>query len=264
MKRRIYQVVSLLVLHSWFLPQAKWLCNPVLSCHSCALTWLACPVGVFVNYSSYQIFPFIAVGTVLLVGALLGRLLCGWICPFGLVQDLLYRIRGRKIELPRWANHIKYGVLVLFVVLLPWFFGEDSWGSFCRYCPAAALQVRLPGFIASRFEVTGATVVKFVVLGVVIFGAIVASRSFCRVLCPIGALLAPLNYVSFWVVRPTGNECITCQACDKACITEIAPSARLVEDIPANRALDCVVCHECTAACRKVEDACVRAAAKAG
>lgn len=266
MKRRIYQLVSLLALHAWFLPSAKWLCTPVLSCHSCALSWVACPIGVFVHYSSYQIFPLIAVGTVLAVGVLFGRLLCGWVCPFGAIQDLLFRIRSRKFELPAWTNNIKYLVLVLTVFLLPYLLGPESWGSFCRYCPAPAWQVRLPGFIgdgvAGVFDLTPALVVKFTVLAVVVVGAIVSSRSFCRVLCPIGALLAPLNYISFWVVRPTGNECISCQGCDRVCPTDIKPSERLVNNLPANRALDCVVCHECTAACRKVgraEAACAAA-----
>jgi polyferredoxin len=248
-KRRWYQIASLLALHSAWGMEAKWICNPVLSCHSCALAWFACPVGVLVHYASYGLFPFVAVGTMLLVGTLVGKLLCGWVCPFGFVQDLLHKIPGRKFHLPAWTNNIKYLVLVFMVVLLPYFLGEATDWIFCRYCPAAALQVTLPNFIASGFQVSSATLIKFGVLGIVVVGAILSSRSFCRVLCPIGALLAPLNYISFWVVKPARSACIACKKCDDVCSTDVAPSARLVKGIPANRALDCIVCHDCKYAC---------------
>ena len=102
MKRKISLLVSAVLLHSSWGPELKWLCNPVLSCHSCALAWFACPIGVFVHYSGYHLFPFVALGSVLLVGVLIGRLLCGWVCPFGLVQDWLHKIRTPKLDLPPW------------------------------------------------------------------------------------------------------------------------------------------------------------------
>lgn len=250
-KRTIYQTISLLALHSAWGMEAKWFCNPVLSCHSCALSWFACPIGVLVHYPAiYHVFPFIAVGTVLLIGALVGRLLCGWVCPFGFVQDLLYKIPTRKFWLPKWMNNIKYLVLILGVFLLPFLFGEFA--SFCSICPAAALQVTVPDAIASGLQITGT--MKFVKLGIVLAvlaTAILYSRVFCRVLCPIGALLAPLNYLSLWVVGPLRESCLTCQGCDKVCLTAVQPSKRLMDGISANRTLDCVVCHDCLGPCRK-------------
>ena len=79
--------------------------------------------------------------------------------------------------------------------------------------------------------------------------ALFVSRGFCRLLCPIGALLAPLNLVSFWIVRPAKADCVDCGKCDDACPTDVAPSTRLQERIGANRALDCIVCHDCLADC---------------
>jgi len=249
-KRRIYQLVALLLLHSSWGPEFKWLCNPVLSCHSCALSWFACPIGVLVHYSGYHLFPLVALGTIVLVGALVGRLLCGWVCPFGLLQDLLYKIPSRKITLPAWTSNIKYLVLIFTVMVIPFLLGEQTLYSFCRFCPAAALQVTLPTVISSG-QIGTAAMIRFSVLFAVVGFVIVASRGFCRVFCPIGAVMSPLNYVSFWIVKAPREKCLSCKACDKVCSTDVKPSERILNNVPANRALDCIVCHECQTACEK-------------
>lgn len=248
--RRAVQFVSLLVLHSSWGPELKWLCNPVLSCHSCVLAWFACPVGVFVHYSGYHVFPFLALGTVLLLGVLVGRLLCGWVCPFGLLQDLLYRLPGPKYELPAWTANIKYAVLAVTVFVLPFLLGEQTWYSFCRICPASAIQVTVPNLLGSGVAgFTAATAVKLAVLLIVLAAGVVSSRSFCKVLCPIGALLAPLNFISLWKIRVPAQNCLSCGKCETACPQQGQPAERTARGVPANRALECIVCHECQTTC---------------
>ena len=250
LNRRISQTISLLLLHSSWGPEAKWLCNPVLSCHSCVLAWFACPIGVFVHYSGYHMFPFLAMGTVLLVGVLLGRLLCGWVCPFGFLMDLLYKVPSPKITLPKWTSGIKYVVLVGTVFLTPYFFGELTQFSFCRGCPAATIQATIPAQIQSGFSsVTTGTWVKLGILAGVLVLGVLSSRSFCKVFCPIGALLAPLNFFSFWFVKSPARTCTSCGRCDLYCPTDVHPSIRIAQDIPPNRASDCVVCHDCQKTC---------------
>jgi len=249
-KRRITQVVSLLLLHSSWGPELKWFCNPVLSCHSCALSWFACPIGVYIHYSGYHLFPFIALGMVLLLGIVLGKLFCGWVCPFGFLQDMLYKIKTRKITLPKWTKNIKYLVLVLMVFLIPFFLGEETIYSFCRICPASALQVTVPNIIASGSSVLPlATLVKLTVLIIVILAVIFASRAFCKVLCPIGAILAPLNLFSFWKVKVPTDNCTSCEMCDEACPAGVSPSSRILKGVASNRSLDCMVCHDCRTVC---------------
>jgi len=252
-RRRWVQSLSLLALHSSWGPELKWLCNPVLSCHSCLLAWFACPIGVFIHYSGYHAFPFLALGTVLLAGVLVGRLLCGWVCPFGFLQDLLHKIPTRKLRLPAWGSYVKYLVLALMVFLLPFLFGEESRFVFCRYCPSSALQVSVP-YLLGGGTFSAATAVKLGVTAVILATVVFVERGFCRLLCPIGAMLAPLNFLSLWIVKVPNPECLSCAKCDKACPTHIEPSRRIERGIPASRALDCIVCHACQPPCPQLGD----------
>lgn len=250
-KRRVVQTLSLLILHSSWGPEFKWLCNPVLSCHSCALSWFACPIGVFVHFSGYHLFPFLALGTVLLVGMLFGKLLCGWACPFGFLQDLLHKIPSVKITLPGWTTHMKYFLLFILVFMIPYLFGESTLYSFCRICPAGTLQASVPSMLANGFSgFQASTLVRWLVLAAILIMAVVSLRSFCKILCPIGALLAPLNYVACWAIKAPRANCMNCGACDKACPMEIQPSERINAGVFANRDPECITCHECQSACR--------------
>lgn len=252
--RRLFQTISLILLHSSWGPDVKWLCNPVLSCHSCYLSWFACPIGVFIHYSGYHLFPYLAFGTVLLVGVLAGRLLCGWVCPFGFLQDMLFKLPTRKINIPRWSRFVKYPILVFTVFLIPFFLGEETLYSFCRICPVSAIQVTIPNYIFSSFHyLSTQSIIKLCVLCFVIVLAILSSRSFCKVFCPIGALLAPLNLISFHTVTVDRNACVSCRKCDRLCPTDVVPSERISNGIPANRAFDCVVCHDCKSLCSQAD-----------
>lgn len=202
------------------------------------------------HYSSFHIFPILALGLILLPAVLLGRLLCGWICPFGFLQDLLHRIPSPKFTLPQWTSFIKYGVLAVLVLALPFILGADTYFSFCRICPASALEVAIPSIIREgRPENIWPTMVRMHVLALVLVGAVLSSRSFCKVLCPIGAILAPLNYLAFWAIKVPTQNCLSCKKCDRVCPVDGGPSDRISANISPNRALDCIVCHECQQAC---------------
>jgi ferredoxin-type protein NapH len=249
-KRRVVQTLSLLLLHSSWGPELKWLCNPVLSCHSCALSWFACPIGVLVHFSGYHVFPYLPIGMLLLAGLSFGKLLCGWICPFGFLQDFLYKIPSVKIKLPDWTIWVKYPLLVLMVFLIPYLLGESTFYSFCRICPAGTLQASLPalwkgGFSGFYFT----TLIRWVALFAILLMAVANLRSFCKVLCPLGALMAPLNYLAFWAVKVPRKACSGCQTCDKACPVDAQPSVRINRSVPSNRNMECIVCHECESAC---------------
>ncbi len=128
--------------------------------------------------------------------------------------------------------------------------------SFCRICPAGTLQASLPSAIAEGFStIQLATVIRWLTLVAILVLAVTSLRSFCRVLCPIAAILAPLNYVSLWAIKAPAVDCVDCKTCDRSCSMEIRPSDRIDKGIPANRHAECIVCHECQSACpQKTQD----------
>ncbi len=92
------------------------------------------------------------IGFLLFIGGLVGRLICGWLCPFGLIQDLLHKIPFyKKIETfpaDRLLRKSKYVILVIFVILLPLFL-VDILGQgtpyFCKLiCPVGTLEGGIP------------------------------------------------------------------------------------------------------------------------
>lgn len=111
-------------------------CGPAMNCHGCPWSTTACPVGVMTYSSAVHVFPAMLVGSILAIGILAGRLVCSFVCPFGLVQDLMHRIPGPKL---RWWRPLRWGrylALVLFVILLPWLFGFSVGGFLAPGKPA--------------------------------------------------------------------------------------------------------------------------------
>ncbi len=81
----------------------KAVCVPVLNCYSCPGALGACPIGslqAVLGGASHR-FPFYVLGLLMLFGVVLGRLVCGLLCPFGLVQELLHKIPSPKLKVPK-------------------------------------------------------------------------------------------------------------------------------------------------------------------
>jgi len=222
-------------------------------CHACPASVTACPIGVIGYYLSFGLFPVFAVGLLLAIAALCGRLLCGWVCPFGLLQDLLHRIPSSKIALPEWTRYIKYVLLVVMVFFTATFLGQDSLLYYCRTCPVATFSAIVPRAVSTGgIDLTVVTMFRLVFLLAVLALAIVASRSFCRVLCPVAALVAPLNELAGAAVRVDAQTSISCGACKKTCPMGLDPVK-----LPGGKASDfltrseCINCTECTGRCPK-------------
>ena len=130
----------------------KYVCVPGLNCYSCPGAAGACPVGAFqavVGSSKFR-FSYYITGILILFGVLLGRFICGFLCPFGWFQELLHKIPSPKLSTKKLKplRYLKYAVLLVMVVLLPLLaVNELGMGDpfFCKYlCPQGVLEGAIP------------------------------------------------------------------------------------------------------------------------
>ncbi len=235
--------------------KSKAVCVPVLNCYSCPGALGSCPIGSMqaVAGGGKHKFSFYVLGTLMLFGTVLGRLLCGFLCPFGLIQDLLYRIPLPKLSMPKAADrllrYLKYAVLVLLVLLLPVLavnrFGiGDPW--FCKYvCPAGTLEGGIPLILRNEQLKNLADTLfswKLGILAAVMTGAVFISRCFCRYLCPLGAFYALFNRFALYQMHVSEQACIGCGKCEQVCPMAVDVTKHI-------NGTECIRCGKCKAAC---------------
>ena len=236
-----------------FAGASKSICVPVLNCYSCPGALGACPIGALQTVLGRGRFPFYVLGLMMAFGVVLGRAICGLLCPFGLVQDLLHKIPIPKYQLPprldRALRWLKYIVLALLVVLLPLLAAIQS-GIATPYfskwlCPAGTLGGALPLMATnpSLRALAGALFGwKFAVLVLIVFASILIPRPFCRYLCPLGAFYSLFNRVSFYGITLDEARCTSCGRCAQVCPMGI--DARQNTSSP-----ECIRCGQCQIAC---------------
>ena len=233
--------------------KGKAVCVPGLNCYSCPAASGACPIGSFqaVVGSSKFAFSYYITGFLLLLGVLLGRFICGFLCPFGWFQELLHKIPTRKLSTKRLKplTYIKYAVLLLAVVLLPALIANDvGMGDpfFCKYlCPQGVLEGAIP-LAAVNSGIRSALGVLFSwklgILITVIVLSVLFYRPFCKWLCPLGAFYALVNRVSLFGMKVDKHKCVSCGKCAKACKMDV--------DVTKNPDhTECIRCGMCIRAC---------------
>ena len=231
----------------------KYACVPGLNCYSCPGATGACPIGAFqaVVGSSKFSFSYYITGFIILIGVLLGRFVCGFLCPFGWFQDLLHKIPSKKLSTKRLAplRYLKYVVLVVTVFALP-VFATNALGMgdpfFCKWiCPQGILEGAIPLSIASEStrEALGSLfALKALVLMAVVTASIVFYRPFCKWICPLGALYSLFNRVSVLRYEVDARTCIGCGECSRVCKMDVDITKK-----PDH--LECIRCGECVKAC---------------
>ncbi|MEW6188622.1 MAG: 4Fe-4S binding protein, partial [Actinomycetota bacterium] len=135
--RRKYQIFSSIFSNAYFLSFLKFFPCPYLNCYACPLASFACPIGTIQHFAIIRSIPFLTIGILGMVGVLVGRMTCGWLCPFGFLQDLLARIPVPKLGIPDGLTYFRFLVLIFLVILIPLWVGEP-W--FSKLCPMGALQ----------------------------------------------------------------------------------------------------------------------------
>ncbi len=249
----------------------KHACVPTLNCYSCPGALFACPVGaaqvaiaggggldVTATHSLkdrlnviFTSTPFFIIGFLFLIGVIFGRATCGWACPFGWLQDIANKIPSPKFKGANWLKYLKYGFLIVFVILLPAFWVDEYGGgepSFCKFiCPAGTLEGGIPLAYLNpdlRSMLGKLFAWKVTLLAILMAMMVFIKRPFCRWVCPLGAFLAPLNKVSFYKLEIEKDACISCGMCSKVCPTDL-----YVPDELDN--CECIRCLECKNVCPK-------------
>ena len=231
----------------------KTICVPGLNCYSCPAASGACPIGAFqaVVGSSKFGFSYYITGFIILLGVLLGRFICGFLCPFGWFQELLHKIPTKKFSTKKLKplTYLKYIVLIVMVFLLPAFVvNEVGIGDpfFCKYlCPQGVLEGAIPLAIASsgiRAALGALFTWKFSILLTVTLLSVLFYRPFCKWLCPLGAFYALFNKVSLFKMNVDKSKCISCGKCAKACKMDVD-----VTKTPNHN--ECIRCGMCVRAC---------------
>lgn len=230
----------------------KNMCTPGLNCYSCPGASGSCPLGSLQGAlgSSEKRAPYYIFGIIILYGILLGRIICGFLCPFGLIQELLYKIKTPKLRKNRFTkilSYFKYVLLVFLVVIVPILYGlrNVQLPGFCKYvCPAGTIEGAF-GLLSNEVNESNLSMLgplftwKFMITVSVIVGSVFIFRVFCRFICPLGALYGLFNKISILGIKLEKPKCIDCGLCISKCKMDISH----VGDH------ECINCGECVSVC---------------
>ena len=263
MKRLYVQIISFLVTNAnfagfingtIFTGKTKYICVPGLNCYSCPGALGSCPIGALqaVLGSAKQKISYYVLGLMILFATTMGRWICGFLCPFGLLQDLLYKIKCKKIKVSKklwFLKYTKYMVLIVLVVLLPMLIVNEYGNGapfFCAYlCPSGTFFGAIPLLLtnASLQPLIGLQFYyKLTLLVLILAFSVIIYRFFCKFLCPLGAFYGLFNKISLVRFELNKDKCTSCNACKKACKMDIDPK------ITPNNA-ECIRCMDCIKSC---------------
>ncbi|MCF7810533.1 FAD-dependent oxidoreductase [bacterium] len=229
------------------------ICVPGLNCHACPTATMGCPIGMMQHFAATHRFPWFLIGFLGIIGLISGRFTCGWLCPFGFVQDMMNWFKRFRIPIPKLLNYFKYVVLVVLVIIIP-YFTYEHW--FSKLCPCGALIAAIPWAIwnpndptfgapyISALDIGTMYWIKIWILAVCLMAFVFIKRPFCRTICPLGATYAMFNKVSFVSLR-VKDSCVDCGRCRELCPMDLYFKTEINTE-------NCIKCMDCTQ-CEHVE-----------
>lgn len=257
--RRIIQTLSAFIMNPWlsgfangriYTGNSKQFCVPGMNCYSCPSAVGACPIGAMQSVSGSHKFQYslYVSGFIIMLGGLFGRLICGWLCPFGFLQDLLFKLSKFKKKLPLWTRHLKIISVALVLVGPLIITNRIGMGDpvFCKWiCPVGTIEGGIPLAVmqpALRSQLGLLFGWKLSIAALIIGLAIIVSRPFCKNLCPLGWMLGIFNKVSVVNLELKKDKCVTCGVCANTCPMDIDP-------VHALKSIECIRCMRCKKSC---------------
>jgi thiol-disulfide isomerase/thioredoxin/NAD-dependent dihydropyrimidine dehydrogenase PreA subunit len=243
-KRRLIQLFAALLYNAHlkgfitgeiYTGKVKAVCVPGFNCYSCPGAAGACPLGSLQNAlsASGHRAGFYVFGILMLYGLILGRTICGWLCPLGLIQELLHKIPTFKIKksrITRAFSYLKYVILGVLAVAIPLWYGLShgmAVPGFCKYiCPAGTFEGAV-GMLSNpnNNDLFGILNIlftrKFIIMLIIGLGCIFLYRFFCRFICPLGAIYGFFNKLAIVGVKVDVNRCNHCGACVRNCQMDV-------------------------------------------
>ncbi|HIE43302.1 MAG TPA: 4Fe-4S binding protein [Candidatus Omnitrophica bacterium] len=179
-------------------------------------------------------FWYLLAGLILVSTIFWGRFYCGWLCPFGAIEEIIHRKRYKLqvSSLESELKRVKY-FLVWIAIILALVLDNVSAGN---YEPFTVI-----------FNQKGSTLLVSFLIGILFF-SLFYYRFWCRYFCPVGAVLGLVSSLSIWKLR-SGENCTFCQSCLNNCPMQ-AIEVRDKEKITINH-LECIHCNECIGVCRQ-------------
>jgi len=173
-----------------------------------------------------------------IVSLVWGRVFCGWICPLGGVQEMVFSdkaVPAVPAQADKYLKLLKYPLLAT-LLYLTWRTGNNFWAEY------------EPFKVLFNFE---GTIPAIIILAIIILLSIISERPFCRYICPLGAVLTLTSIIAPFKVRVTEAMCKGCKLCSK----NICPmSAIKMQDnelkLPIVDNLECIKCLRCEESCR--------------
>jgi len=241
-RRWTIQLGGLVLINSYFFPWLKRIPCVGLNCYACPAAVFACPIGALQQFSVNHKIPYYTIGFLGVTGVLIGRLSCGWFCPFGLLQDYMHKIKAPKLRLGNRFGWTRYAVLVFLVGVIP-YLTLQTW--FSKLCPVGTIEASIPlvAINASlRSLIGGMYIIKLSILAAFLLAMVFIRRPFCRFVCPLGAIYSLFNRFSRFQLTVDTAKCTKCGECKKSCPTDIK-----IYENPQNS--QCIRCLDCIKKC---------------
>ena len=189
--------------------------------------------------------PYYEAGLLILFRSILGRAVCGFLCPMGWIQEIIALVpvpKKNRFKADKPLRKLKYLVLAA-TLILPFFVARTPF--FCKYiCPSgttaalflAAADRTVWGMLGSLFSWKLAVLITLVILSLFIW------RPFCKYICPLGAFYGFFNRFALYRGSVDESACTRCGKCASVCRMGVDPVANI-------NSMECIRCGDCARTC---------------